>query len=83
MQIASLALGIIALVVMFVAFIPCLGWVNWMNIPFAFVGLIIGSVGVGIAKPDEDKGPGIAGIVCNSVAVALGTIRLIIGLGIF
>ena len=44
MQALSLAWGILAVSGMLVGFIPCFGWLNWINIPFAFVGLIFSVV---------------------------------------
>jgi hypothetical protein len=44
MQVLSVVWGILALCGMFVAFFPCLGSLNWINIPFSFVGLIISIV---------------------------------------
>ena len=44
MQILSLVWGILAILGLGVAFVPCLGSLNWLNIPFAVVGLIISIV---------------------------------------
>jgi hypothetical protein len=66
---------------MFIAFLPCLGSLNWANIPFSGVGLIISIIAVVTAKV-EKKGAGIAGIVLCAVAVAFGLIRLIVGGGV-
>lgn len=82
LQITSLVLGVLAVVGMFVAFIPCLGWLNWINIPFACVGLIISAVSIGVAKPGENRGFAIAGVACSGTAILLGIVRLILGAGI-
>jgi hypothetical protein len=82
MKTLSLVLGILAIIVMIVGFFPCLGSLNWINIPFAAIGLIISIVAVTQSKPDESKGSAVAGIVLCSIAVVFGLIRLIIGGGV-
>jgi hypothetical protein len=77
----ALVWGILAMVGMIVAFFPCLGSLNWLNIPFSGVGLIIGIIAVVTAKV-EQKGGGIAGIVLCAIALVLGLIRLAAGGGI-
>ena len=79
MQIVSLVWGILAILGLGVAFIPCLGWLNWANIPFAVVGLIISIM----AKTRRHSGAAMAGIALNAIAIMLGLIRLKLGLGIF
>jgi uncharacterized membrane protein YgaE (UPF0421/DUF939 family) len=77
----SLVWGILALIGMFVAFLPCLGSLNWLNIPFAGLGLIISVVAVATSK-EEKKGAGMAGIVLCAIAVVFGMLRLLAGGGI-
>ena len=79
MGVLSLVMGILSLVGMVVAFFPCLGSLNWLNIPFSGIGLIISIVAA--TKP-EHKNMGIAGIVMCAIAVVLGIIRLIVGAGV-
>ena len=77
MQILGLVWGILAILGLGVAFIPCLGWLNWANIPFAVVGLIISMM----AKTRRHSGAAVAGIVLNAIAIVLGLIRLKLGFG--
>lgn len=82
MQIISLAWGILALAGMVVGFIPCFGWVNWFNIPFAFVGLIVGIIAQAAAKRGESNNS-LAAIILCVLAILLGSKRLVAGFGIF
>ena len=41
MEMVSLVWGILAVLGLGVAFLPCLGALNWLNIPFSLIGLII------------------------------------------
>ena len=81
MQIVSLVWGILAFLGMVVAFLPCLGALNWVNIPFAGAGLVLSIIALATAKP-ENRGVAIAALAANSVAVAIGVIRLVLGGGI-
>jgi hypothetical protein len=81
MQILSLIWGILSILGLGVAFIPCLGALNWLNIPFAVVGLIVSIVAATKARPGQG-GAAIAGIVLNAIAVLLGWMRLLAGGGI-
>lgn len=79
MQLLGFILGIISVVGMFIFFLPLLGALNWINIPFALIGLIISTISVINAKR---KGIGIAGIVLCSIAIVIGIGRLKLGCGI-
>ncbi|HEX74580.1 MAG TPA: hypothetical protein G4N93_05455 [Dehalococcoidia bacterium] len=81
MGIVSLILGIISIIGMFIGLLPFLGWMNWGVIPIAGVGLIISIVAIATAK--ENRGLSIAGLILCAVALLIGTIRLIIGGGVF
>ncbi len=81
MQTLSLVWGILSIVGMGVAFFPCFGSLNWINIPFSGVGLIISIVALA-RKKEEKKGSSIAGIVCCGIAILFGIIRLTAGGGV-
>lgn len=81
MVVLSLVWGILAIVGMFVAFMPCLGSLNWLNIPFSMIGLIISIVAMNGA-PQSERGKAIAGLVCCAVAIVVGLMRLALGGGI-
>ena len=80
MQVIGLILGIFSFLGMFIFFIPLLGAFNWINIPFAVLGLTI--ILIGVATSRGGKGAGIVGIILCSVAIAVGIIRLSLGGGI-
>jgi hypothetical protein len=82
MQALSLAWGILAVLGMLVGFIPCLGWTNWLNIPFAVAGLIFSFV-VHVSSAPVRRGSSLAAIILCLIAVLLGSKRLALGLGIF
>lgn len=82
MQVISLAWGILALIGMVIGFIPCLGWVNWFNIPFAFAGLIVGIIAHIVGRSGERNNSLVAIVLCI-LAVLLGSKRLIAGFGFF
>lgn len=44
LNVASLVIGAIALVLAVFAFIPLLGWANWVIVPIAIVGLALGAM---------------------------------------
>ena len=79
MGILSIIWGILALLGLIVAFTPCLGWLNWINIPFALIGIIFAAVAIG--NP-QTRNQGIAGLILGIIVVLVGIIRLIIGAGL-
>ncbi|HDS30176.1 MAG TPA: hypothetical protein ENN67_03945 [Firmicutes bacterium] len=79
MGIAGIVWGILAIFGAIVAFTPFLGIFNWINIPFALVGIIFSAVAYG---RERTRGQGMTGLVLNGVAIGIGIIRLIIGGGV-
>ena len=80
LSILSIGWGILAIIVMAIGFIPCFGWINYLNIPFAVFGLLFSVLTLVLSA---DKEPAIAGCILCAVAIFLGAIRLVIGFGIF
>ena len=66
----SLIIGVVALVLAVVAFIPLLGWANWIIIPLAVIG-----AGVGMVSRST------SGRNLNLFVVVIGVVRLILGGG--
>ena len=71
-NLVSLIIGVVALLFAVVAFIPLLGWANWLIIPLAVIG-----AGVGVISR------GNAGRNLNLFVILIAVIRLILGHGIF
>ncbi len=71
MQTIGRIFGILALIGMLIGLIPFLGWLNWLNIPLAIIGLLLSILG---------KSNG--GIIICVVAIIFGLLRLIFGGGI-
>ena len=76
----SLIWGVLAILGMVVAFIPCFGSLNYLNIPFAAFGLLFSVLSLVLSSNKEYA---IAGCVLCAVAILLGAIRLVLGFGIF
>ena len=72
LNIISLLIGLVALACAAVAFIPLLGWANWIIIPIAVVGAGIG------AMSSSNMGRNL-----NLFVIVIGIIRLMLGGGIF
>ena len=71
-NVASLIIGIVALILAVVAFLPLLGWANWLIVPLALIG-----AGVGAASSSN------SGRNLNLFVVVVGILRLMLGGGIF
>jgi hypothetical protein len=72
LNLISILVGIIALPLMLIALIPFLGWLNYMVIPVAVVGLALG------ALSDSNTGRNL-----NIVVAGVGLVRLWLGGFIF
>ena len=70
-NVVSLIIGIVALLCAVVAFLPLLGWMNWLIIPLALIG-----AGVGVVSKST------AGRNLNLFVIIVGVIRLVLGGGI-
>ena len=79
MQVASLVFGILSIAGMIIAFFPCFGSLNWINIPFAVIGLVISIIALIKVNDGEPKGNSIVGLILCSAAIIFGIIRLTMG----
>ncbi len=71
LNLISLIIGFVALVCAAVAFLPLLGWANWLIIPLAVIGAGIGAMSQGKA-----------GRNLNLFVIVVGVLRLMLGGGI-
>ena len=81
MGLISLIWGIVAALFMCIALIPLLGIANWLLIPFAAIGAVIGAIGV-MLSGKGGNGRAKAGLILNGVVVVVAIIRLQMGGGI-
>jgi hypothetical protein len=70
-NLVSLIIGAVALLFALIAFLPLLGWANWLIIPLAIIGAVIGMISRGTA-----------GRNLNLFVIVVGVFRLILGGGI-
>ena len=71
-NLVSLIIGFVALVCAVIAFLPLLGWANWLIIPLAIIGAAVGMISRGSA-----------GRNLNLLVIVIGIVRLMMGGGLF
>ncbi len=71
LNLASLIIGIVALILAVIAFIPLLGWANWFIIPLAIIGAVVGMISRSTA-----------GRNLNLFVIIIRVVRLMLGGGI-
>jgi hypothetical protein len=71
LNLVSLVIGALAFVLAIVAFIPFLGWANWLIIPLAILGAGIGMIS------DSNSGRNL-----NLFVIVVGALRLMLGGGL-
>ena len=76
----TLLWGLLALVGTLMGFAPRFGILNWLNIPFAFIGAVVGIIAVVSSKHGGSKA-GVAGLAMCVLASLFGMIRLALGQG--
>ncbi|MXV74951.1 hypothetical protein F4Z99_11845 [Candidatus Poribacteria bacterium] len=80
LSIFSLVWGILAIIGMAVGIIPCFGSLNYLNIPFAVLGLLFSILAIVLSSKKELA---FAGCILCAVAILIGGIRLVLGFGVF
>ena len=70
-NVVSLIIGVVALLCAMIAFLPLLGWLNWLIIPLALIG-----AGVGVISKSN------SGRNLNLFVIVVGIVRLMLGGGI-
>ena len=70
-NLASLIIGFVALICALIAFLPLLGWANWLIIPLAIIGAVVGMLSA------SNTGRNL-----NLFVIVIGIVRLMLGGGI-
>jgi uncharacterized membrane protein YjjP (DUF1212 family) len=71
LNILSLIIGAVALLLAIPAFIPLLGWANWLVLPIAFVGLALGI----LSRRTSGRN-------LNLLVIVVAAVRLMLGGGV-
>ncbi|CAN5165743.1 MAG: hypothetical protein M3448_07110 [Pseudomonadota bacterium] len=71
LNIVSLIIGVVSLIFVAIAFLPLLGWANWLVVPLAILGAAIGAMSSGTS-----------GRNLNLFVIVVGVLRLMLGGGI-
>lgn len=71
LNIISIIIGVVALLLAVVAFIPLLGWGNWFIIPLAMIGALLGA----LSRSNTGRN-------LNLIVILIGVMRLALGEGI-
>lgn len=72
LNILSILTGLVSLIFVIPGVIPLLGWINWLALPIAVVGLVIGMLS------SQNTGRNL-----NIVILLIAVVRLSLGGGIF
>lgn len=72
LNVISIIIGLVALLFATIAFLPLLGWANWLIIPLAVLGAALG-----MASASK------SGRNLNLFVIIVGVVRLMLGGGIF
>ena len=72
LNLVSLIIGLVALVFAVIAFLPLLGWANWLIVPLAIIGAVVGMMS------SSNTGRNL-----NLFVIVIGIFRLMLGGGIF
>lgn len=79
MAMAGMLLSIWCVFGMLVSMIPFLGWLNWFNIPLAFIALFLSGAGLLNAVGPGQRSTGLVGLILAAVAIAFGGLRWALG----
>jgi hypothetical protein len=83
MAFGSLLLAVLASIGVLLALVPLLGWINWLALPLAVTGLILGSIAANSnAQHKRSSCTAQLAILMNCVALGVGILRLLLGGGV-
>lgn len=72
LNLISIVIGVIGLILALIAFLPLLGWANWLILPIPIVGAVIGM----LSRQTSGRN-------LNLVVILIAVLRLALGGGIF
>ena len=72
----SLIIGVVALILAVVAFLPLLGWANWLIIPLAIVGAVIGMISRSSAGRNLNFFVILVGVIGGTIAYGISGLFL-------
>lgn len=78
----GLICGTVALCILLLGLMPCLGWLNWFTLMWAAAGNILSVVGLITEQTQPARSKATIGLVCGLIAGIVGSIRLAMGGGI-
>lgn len=78
----SYSLSIISLILLLIGFIPCFGMLNYINIILSLFFFIIAMIEIYTTQSFQTLCEAIKATFYVSIAIFMGTIRLIFGFGI-
>jgi hypothetical protein len=77
-----MVMGIIVLCLFILGLIPCLGWINWINLPIAGITDILSFVVIVTeGKNQSSRNKAIMGLIFSFLALVIGSVRLVLGGG--
>lgn len=74
-------MSVVAISLMLVGFIPCLGWLNYLNLVFSFVTIVLCIIALVSARTDAERSSAFIALALVVVAICMGIARLILGGG--
>jgi len=74
-------MGIVAISLMAIGLIPCLGWLNYLNFAFSSITLVLSIVALTQARSDSARSSALIGLTLVILADFIGVFRLVIGGG--
>jgi hypothetical protein len=84
MSLTGMILAIVSTGLFVFGLVPCLGWMNWFTLVVGGLANLFCWIGLfAEGKNPGARGKAITGLVLSFIAVFIGTIRLILGGGIF
>jgi hypothetical protein len=80
MGMLALVWGICSFLGFCLGLIPCVGWFNWINIPFGIAGCVFSAVALAReSRARRPLGTAITGMILCLIAVLVGFVRLVLG----